>query len=222
VSATPHPVVAIDGTAASGKSTFARALAGRLGHVYVNTGLMYRGVTWALQERGVALADEEAVSRTLPNLGIETKLTGGEVLFSVAGNDPSPHVRESRVNDGVSLVAQVGAVRRLLVAQQRALALEAPLVMEGRDIGTVVFPETPYKFFLDADPGVRADRRERQGEADVIRQRDVLDSGRANSPLICAANALRLDSGRATVEELLVVALEHLATKGLRTTAKKQ
>jgi cytidylate kinase len=215
MSATPHPVIAIDGTAASGKSTFARSLAQRLGFVYVNTGLMYRGVTWALQERGVALADEEAVSRSLPLLKIETWLEGSEVEFSVAGTDPAPHVRDSRVNDGVSLVAQVGAVRRLLVAQQQALALKSPLVMEGRDIGTVVFPGTPYKFFLDADPEVRADRRSRQGETDVIRKRDVLDSGRTNSPLVCAPEALRLDSGRATVEELVAAARKHLIEKGL-------
>jgi cytidylate kinase len=137
------------------------------------------------------------------------------VEFSVAGTDPAPHVRDSRVNDGVSLVAQVGAVRRLLVAQQQALALKSPLVMEGRDIGTVVFPGTPYKFFLDADPEVRADRRSRQGETDVIRKRDVLDSGRTNSPLVCAPEALRLDSGRATVEELVAAALKHLIEKGL-------
>ena len=215
MSATPHPVVAIDGTAASGKSTFAKALAGRLGFVYVNTGLMYRGVTWSLQERGVALADEEAISRALPLLKIETRLEGSGVKFLVGGIDPEPHVRDSQVNDGVSLVAQVGAVRKLLVAQQQALALRSPLVMEGRDIGTVVFPGTPYKFFLDAHPEVRADRRSRQGETDVIRKRDVLDSGRTNSPLVCAPDALRLDSGHATVEELVAAALQHLAQKGL-------
>jgi cytidylate kinase len=216
MSATPNPVVAIDGTAASGKSTFAKALAKRLGFVYVNTGLMYRGVTWALQERGVALADEQAVSRALPSLEIETRLEGNESSFRIGGADPTPHVRDSRVNDGVSLVAQVAAVRRLLVAQQQALALESSLVMEGRDIGTVVFPGTPYKFFLDADPEVRADRRSKQGETDVIRKRDVLDSGRANSPLVCAPEALRLDSGRFSVEELVATALKHLAEKGLR------
>jgi cytidylate kinase len=88
--------------------------------------------------------------------------------------------------------------------------------MEGRDIGTVVFPQTPYKFFLDADPDVRAQRRSRQGEQDVIVQRDVLDQQRRNSPLTCAPDALRLDSGHASVEQLIAVALRHLAERGLK------
>ena len=124
-----------------------RGVGGQLGFAYVNTGLMYRGVTWALLERGVALADEEAMVRALPALGIEMRLEGKVGLFRIGGIDPEPHVREGRVNDGVSLVAQVGAVRRLLVTQQQALALESALVMEGRDIGTVSFSGTPHNFF---------------------------------------------------------------------------
>lgn len=210
-----HPVIAIDGTAASGKSTFAGALARRLGYVYVNTGLMYRGVTWRLQEKGVALDDAAAVERALAELPVETKLEGGEFSFRVDGIDPLPHVRDGRVNEGVSLVAQVGAVRRLLVAEQQKLADRAPLVMEGRDIGTAVFPGTPYKFFIDADAEIRAQRRRRQGETDAIHQRDVLDSRRAHSPLVCAPDAVRLDSGRFAVEELVEEALRQLAGKGL-------
>jgi cytidylate kinase len=210
-----HPVVAVDGTAASGKSTFSRRLAQRLGYAYVNTGAMYRGVTWYLQQKQVPLEDAEAVAREVRAAGVQTRLEQGELAFLVAGTDPLPHVREGRVNEGVSLVAQVGAVRELLVAQQQSLAALAPLVMEGRDIGTVVFPRTPYKFYLDAQADVRAERRSRQGETDVIRQRDVLDQQRRHSPLICAPDALRLDSGHHSVEELVATALEHLATRGL-------
>jgi len=211
----PHPIIAIDGTAASGKSTFARELARRLGYVYVNTGAMYRGVTWYLQQHNVPLWDAAAATRAIEAAGIETRLRDGELAFLIAGLDPLPHVRETRVNEGVSHIAQIAAIRKLLVAEQQRLAAQAPLVMEGRDIGTVVFPRTPYKFFLDADADVRAQRRSRQGEDDVIRQRDNLDQQRSNSPLTCAPDALRLDSGRASVEDLVALALRHLAARGL-------
>jgi cytidylate kinase len=218
MSKSPHPVIAIDGTAASGKSTVSRELARRLGFVYVNTGAMYRGVTWYLQEKNIPLRDAEAVARELLAAGVETQLEGGEIVFRVAGIDPLPHVREGRVNAGVSLVSQVAEVRRLLVAAQQRLAEHAPLVMEGRDIGSVVFPHTPYKFYIDADPEVRAQRRHQQGETDVIQQRDSLDQLRKTSPLTRASDALFLDSGHATVEELVVIALKHLATRGLKFT----
>jgi cytidylate kinase len=212
----PHPVIAIDGTAASGKSTFARELARRLGYVYVNTGAMYRGVTWYLQQRNIPLQDAGGVARIVEAAGIETRLHEGELVFRIAGLDPLPHVREGRVNEGVSLVAQIAAVRKLLVAEQQHLAGQAPLVMEGRDIGTVVFPQTPYKFYLDAKAEVRAQRRQEQGENDVIQQRDTLDLQRVNSPLTRAPDALCLDSGHASVEELVTVALQYLASRGLK------
>ena len=215
----PHPVIAVDGTAASGKSTFSRELARRLGYVYVNTGAMYRGITWYLQQRNIPLQDAASVAGAVGAAGVETSLREGELAFRIGGLDPLPHVREGRVNEGVSLVAQVAEVRRLLVAEQQGLAAESPLVMEGRDIGTVVFPETPYKFYLDANPEVRARRRQQQGEADVIQQRDSLDQQRKTSPLTRASNAMFLDSGHASVEELVAVALGHLASCGLKIPA---
>ena len=214
----PHPVIAIDGTAASGKSTFSRELARRLGYTYVNTGAMYRGVTWHLQIRNIPLTDPEAIVREIDSAGVETALQNGELAFRISGVDPLPHVREAMVNEGVSHVAKIAAVRKLLVAQQQSLAAQAPLVMEGRDIGTVVFPQTPYKFFLDADAEIREQRRSRQGETDAIQKRDALDSQRKESPLACAPDALRLDSGRSTVNELVTIALEHLASQGLKTS----
>ena len=215
MSSSPHPVIAIDGTAASGKSTFARRLAQRLGYSYVNTGAMYRGVTWYLQEKNIPLRDTDAVAREIEAAGVRTLLQDGELVFLIADIDPLPHVREAQVNEAVSIIAQVSAVRKLLVAEQQSLAMQAPLVMEGRDIGTVVFPQTPYKFFLDADAEVRALRRRQQGENDVILKRDVLDRQRQDSPLTCAPDALRLDSGHASVEELMAIALKHLAARGL-------
>lgn len=211
-----HPVIAVDGTAASGKSTFSRALAQRLGYTYVNTGAMYRGVTWHLQQKQIPLTDADAVTREIAAATVETGLHNGELAFRVAGIDPLPHVRDAKVNEGVSLVAQVGAVRKLLVAQQQHLTAQGSLVMEGRDIGTVVFPQTPYKFYIDADPEIRAQRRSAQGEVDAIKQRDTHDQQRKNSPLTCAPDAVRLDSGRFSVDELVEIALNELASRGLK------
>jgi cytidylate kinase len=210
-----NSVVAVDGTAASGKSTFSRVLAQKLRFAYVNTGAMYRGVTWHLLEKGVALQDPDAIAHAAGALQLRTRLDRSELAFTLDGIDPLPHVRDARVNGGVSLVSQVAVVRRRLVAEQQGLAALAPVVMEGRDIGTVVFPQTPYKFFIDADPAVRAERRRRQGETDAILNRDALDRQRAHSPLSCAPDALRLDSGSASVEELVAIALRHLAERGL-------
>ena len=210
-----HPVIAVDGTAASGKSTFSRQLAARLGFVFVGTGDMYRGITWYVQHHGLDTRDVERVEAFIGATPVETTLRDGHLHFTIGGIDPLPHTRDGNVNEGVSHVAQVGAVRRLLVAQQQGLAALAPLVMEGRDIGTVVFPATPYKFYIDADPAVRAERRAAQGERDVIHQRDAIDSQRVHSPLLCAPDALRLDSGRHTVAELIATALPRLAARGL-------
>ena len=215
----PYPVIAVDGTAASGKSTFSRSLAERLGYVYINTGAMYRGVTWYLQQRNVPLQDESAVAHAIASLPLETTVFNSELAFRIAGIDPLPHAREGHVNEGVSLVAQVPEVRRLLVAEQQKLALDTALVMEGRDIGSVVFPETPYKFYVDASPEVRAMRRQKQGEADVITQRDAIDSSRKTSPLIRVGDAIFIDSSHITVEEMVAGALRHLAERGLNTEA---
>jgi cytidylate kinase len=210
-----HPVIAVDGTAASGKSTFSRVLAARLGFVYVSTGEMYRGVTWYVEQQGIDPKDASHIEALIAATPIVTTLRDGGLAFTVGGVDPLPHAREGAVNDGVSHVAKVSAVRRLLVAQQQSLAKLAPLVMEGRDIGTVVFPATPYKFYIDADAVVRAQRRAAQGEADVILQRDAIDTQRVDSPLTCASDALRLDSGKLSVNELLDAALAHLTERGL-------
>ena len=210
-----HPVVAVDGPAASGKSTFSRALAERLGFSHVGTGEMYRGVTWFVLERGVDPHDAEAVEKLITATAFSTGLRDGGLAYAIAGLDPLPHVRDGRVNEGVSYIARISAVRRLLVAQQQGLAAVAPLVMRGRDIGTVVFPGTPYKFYIDADPTVRARRRAAQGEDDAILKRDAIDTQRVDSPLTCAADARRLDSGVYGVEELVAQALAHLRERGL-------
>ena len=211
----PHPVIAVDGTAASGKSTFSRSLAERLGYVYINTGAMYRGVTWYMQQRSVPLQDAAAIAHAITSVPLETTVVNDELAFRIAGIDPLPHTREAHVNEGVSLVSLVPEVRTLLVAEQQKLAQDAPLVMEGRDIGSVVFPQTPYKFYVDASPEVRAMRRHKQGETDVITQRDAIDSSRKTSPLIRVGDAVSIDSSHITVDEMVASALRHLAERGL-------
>jgi len=215
----PHPVIAVDGTAASGKSTFSRSLAERLGFVYINTGAMYRGVTWYLQQRSLPLQDAVAIARAVESEPIEAGVANGELTFRIGGIDPLPHAREGRVNEGVSLVAQVPEVRRILVARQQKLAQLAPLVMEGRDIGSVVFPQTPYKFYVDASPEVRSLRRRQQGEADAIIRRDAIDQSRKTSPLIRVGDAVFIDSSDITVEEMVAIALGHLRARGFGITA---
>jgi cytidylate kinase len=211
----PHTVIAVDGTAASGKSTFSRCLAERLGYVYINTGAMYRGVTWYLQQLRVPLQDAAAIARAIAAVRLETGIANDELAFRIAGIDPLPHAREAHVNEGVSLVAQVPEVRTLLVAEQQKLAQDSPLVMEGRDIGSVVFPQTPYKFYVDASPEVRAMRRRQQGETDVITRRDAIDSSRKTSPLIRVGDAFFIDSSHVTVDEMVSTALRRLAESGL-------
>ena len=138
------PVIAIDGPAASGKSSVARALAERLGIDYVNTGTMYRAVTWLALERGVAPDDPGAVARCLEAVTLETGVENGETFFRLDGVDPEPHLRGEEINRAVSAVAAAPGVREILVMHQRALAESRPVVMEGRDIGSVVFPQTPF------------------------------------------------------------------------------
>lgn len=211
-----HPVIAIDGPAASGKSTVAKEIAAQLGYTYVNTGAMYRAVTWWMLEKGVNTTDASAVEAAVRQAKIECWVKGGETFFRIDGVDPMPHVRDGRVNDVVSKVATVPLVRQILVAAQQALAAQAPLVMEGRDIGTVVFPKSPCKLFIDADPVVREQRRNKQGEADVIAKRDKEDRSRAASPLARADDSFLIDSSYLSVEDVVARAIEQVKRAGMK------
>ncbi len=211
------PVIAIDGTAASGKSTVAREVAQRLGFVYVNTGEMYRGVTWWFLKQNVLVENAHQIVEALREVSIDCEIENGKTFFRINGIDPVEHARELRVNEKVSLVASVPEVRKLLVEKQQALAEKAPLVMEGRDIGTVVFKETPHKFYIDADPAIRAQRRQRQGEQDLVINRDQTDISRKTSPLTRAPSAVMIDSGKTTIEETVKFILEQVKIQGLAT-----
>ena len=209
-------IVAIDGPAASGKSSVARELARRLGFVYVNSGAMYRAVTWHVLDRGVDPKDAEAITRLAETANIECDLIGQESRIRIAGADPATHLRDQGVNDNVSLVSRVPRIRELLVRQMRAYALEHDLVMEGRDIGSVVFPATPYKFYIDASPEIRSQRRVAQGETDPIAARDQVDSSRRHSPLLIAEDAEVIDSSNLSIDEVVSHIMQRLQAKGLR------
>ena len=208
-------VIAIDGPAASGKSSVARALARRLGYVYVNTGAMYRAVTWLAVSRDVPTNDAGRVQQLLHFTNIDCGLADGVSTILLDGVDPTPHLVDEAVNANVSAIATLPDVRRLLVAKQRAYADRHDIVMEGRDIGSVVFPDTPYKFYIDASPEVRARRRAQQGLADSVTTRDKIDSTRRTSPLIIAEDAHVIDSSNLTVEGVVGEIFGRLKQKGL-------
>ncbi len=213
-----HLVIAIDGPAASGKSSVARALARRLGFVYVNTGAMYRAITWLAVSQGVPTADAGRVQQLLHFTEIECGVADGESTILLDGIDPTPHLVSDEVNANVSAIATIAEVRRVLVAKQRAYAGEHDVVMEGRDIGSAVFPETPYKFYIDASPEVRARRRASQGLQDSVAARDKVDSTRRTSPLIIAEDAHVIDSSNLTIDGVAGEIVGRLKLKGLMIT----
>jgi len=196
----PHRVVAIDGPAASGKSTVARLLAKRLGFVYVNTGAMYRAVTWLALRHGVDPSDAQAVGALLDSTAMEFGIAEAESTIRMDGMDPSPYLNEPSVAAHVSAIAAIPKVREVLVARQRDYARDGDLVMEGRDIGSVVFPGTPHKFYIDASEEVRAKRRADQGLRDDLAARDKKDSSRSAAPLKIAEGAHVIDSTCLTIE----------------------
>jgi cytidylate kinase len=210
-----HRLIAIDGPAASGKSSVARELAQRLGYVYVNSGAMYRALTWHMLEHGVASDDAAAVADLANRTALTCELRGHDSVMLIGGVDPEPFLREDRVNDNVSRVSSVPQVREIIVAHLRRYALTDDVVMEGRDIGSVVFPETPFKFYIDASPEIRARRRAAQGQHDAIAARDRADSSRRTSPLIIAEDALVIDSSNLTIDGVVGEIIGRLKLKGL-------
>ena len=210
-----HIVIAIDGPAASGKSSVARAVARRLRYVYVNTGAMYRAVTWLALHKNVPVVDHVRIQQLLHYTDIVCGVADGESTILLDGLDPTPHLVSEGVNANVSAVASIAEVRRILVRKQRAYARDYDVVMEGRDIGSAVFPETPYKFYIDASPEVRARRRAQQGLQDSVAARDKVDSTRRTSPLIIAEDAHVIDSSNLTIDGVAGEIIGRLKLKGL-------
>lgn len=208
--------VAIDGPAGAGKSTVAKALAQRLGYVYLDTGSMYRALTCELLHRGVPVDREEKVCSVVQNLTVEVKNDQEELIVMVDDRDVSVHIRRPEVSACVSQVAAYACVRQHLVKEQQRLAENGGIVMDGRDIGTVVLPHAELKVFLTASVEERARRRlvqwnenhpdEPQTMAQIvqnIQERDRKDTERAISPLRQAEDAILLDTTSLTREETI-------------------
>jgi CMP/dCMP kinase len=200
-------IIAIDGPAGAGKSTIARRVASQLGYTYIDTGAMYRAVAyWALSQN---LEVNDAHRMEMMAEAAEIRLITETSTVLLNGEDVSAAIREARVSDAASQVATIAGVRRALVAKQRSMAGTANIVMEGRDIGTVVFPDATLKIFLDADQGERVRRRVDQvGARDAgkvqeqIADRDRRDIERAEAPLTQAPDAVYLDSTGLSIDEV--------------------
>lgn len=198
-------IIAIDGFSSCGKSTLAKALAKKLGFVYVDSGAMYRAVTLYFLRKEIDMTDEKQVVEALKDLHIDMKERQGAVLILLNGEDVSDEIRKMYISDIVSEVSALKQVRVALVAQQQKLGKKHNIVMDGRDIGTTVFPDADLKVFMTADPLVRAQRRHKEllgkGEQITLEEvienlahRDHIDTTREESPLIRASDAVLLDN----------------------------
>ncbi len=205
--------IAIDGPAGAGKSTVAKMVASKLGSVYVDTGAMYRAMALHVVEKGADINDASAVAKAAESAVITIERKNGEQRVILNGTDVTGELRTERVSSAASVVSVVPEVRAKLVALQRELAEKEDVVMDGRDIGTVVLPNAALKIFLTADAGVRAHRRyleliEKGEEADEgkiledIKERDERDMTRAESPLKKADDAVAVDSSYISAEEV--------------------
>src|SRR6058998_3797985 len=211
-----HRVIAIDGPAASGKSSVARGLARRLGFVYVNSGAIYRAITWHLLKKGICTEDIDRISEALDSAAITSRIEDGESHIVIDNVDPADHLRDDRVNQSVAHVSRFPLVREIVAQKLHEHARSEDLVVEGRDIGSIVFPDTPYKFYVDASPEVRLQRRAAQGERDEIALRDHADFSRLISPLVIAADANVIDTSHLSVEKVVREVLVRLKETGFR------
>lgn len=219
-------IIAIDGYSSCGKSTLAKALAGRLGYVYVDSGAMYRAVTLYVLRNDIDIANPAQLADALAQIQIDFHDAGGQAQVLLNGEDVSAEIREMPVSEYVSEVSAIAAVRKSMVAQQQALGKRRNLVMDGRDIGTQVFPNADLKIFMTADPLVRARRRflelQLKGvEAtfeevmENLSHRDRIDTTREESPLTQAEDAILLDNTHFDEEQQLQFVLDRLTEKNL-------
>ncbi len=235
-------IIAIDGPAGSGKSTVARAISGRLGFTYLDTGAMYRAVTWRCLSQGIDVSSEADVVRVAEESRIsfdDSDPVGTRVVID--GSDVTRQIRLPEVDANVSEVSAYPAVRSAMVARQRELSHVADVVAEGRDVGTTVFPEAEVKVFLTADARARAHRRavQREGgdaardshaQADAaeeqqllaaIERRDAIDSTRVTSPLRAAADARLIDSSSMRIDEVIDAIVKLVEEAGHHGTARR-
>ena len=215
-------IVTIDGPSGSGKSTVSRTVASRLDYIYLDTGAMYRAVGYKARQEGVDLEDGEALSRILDTLDLTLLPGNGDARVLVGKNDISSAIRTAEMGLVASKVSAQPVVRRKLTEMQQKIGEQGKIVAEGRDTGTVVFPDARYKFYLDASPEERARRRylqllekgEKADEQDILAQitkRDANDSSRALAPLKAADDAVIIDSSKLTIDEVVCFILEKIS-----------
>jgi len=216
MSSTIPITIAIDGYSSTGKSTIARSLAKHYGFVYIDTGAMYRAVSLYFLRNNIDVHDKKAVAKALEDITLEFKIINDQQIMHLNGEAVEKYIRAHRINSIVSPVAKISAVRRKMVTQQREMSKGKSVVMDGRDIGTVVFPNAGLKFFMTSDIDVRVQRRfdelESKGIETTIREvkknlieRDKIDSTRADSPLKQADDAILIDNTTLTRTEQLEI-----------------
>ena len=210
-----HRVIAIDGPAASGKSSVAQELARRLGFVYVNSGAIYRAITWHVLQRKIHPEESDSIAGALRKADLTCRLQNNESRILIDDVDPGEHLRDDCVNKSVAGVSQFPVVRQIVAKKLHEQAQTHDLIVEGRDIGSVVFPDTPYKFYIDASPEIRRQRRAAQGQRDQIAARDRADSSRRASPLIIAEDAHVIDSSNLTIDGVVGEIIGQLKKKGM-------
>jgi cytidylate kinase len=213
--------IAIDGPSSSGKSTLGKRLARHFGYLFIDTGAMYRAVAWKALQAGVPLDDTGRLEAVARAIRFEVRRSGEEAVLRVDGEDLTARLRTPEVAQGASRVSVVPAVRRVLVQKQQELGREGGVVMDGRDIGTVVFPDAEVKLFVDASAEERARRRwaedrERGLPSDLpatvreIRERDHRDTTREDSPLRRAPGAIGIDTTGLSIDEVYALVLDYI------------
>jgi CMP/dCMP kinase len=215
--------IAIDGYSSSGKSTIAKGLASLLKYKYIDTGAMYRAITLKVLNSGIGLDDIGSISNLMKNTSIDFVYQNGKNILLLDGQNVEEQIRSLKISECVSEISTIPEVREFLVHIQRQLGKGKGVIMDGRDIGTVVMPDADFKFFITADEKVRAERRfkelsEKNNEnityEDIlqnIKKRDKIDSSRRHSPLTIAKNAIIIDTSEMTIAEQLDMILEFIA-----------
>ena len=204
--------IAIDGPAGAGKSSISKVVANKLGYLYIDTGAMYRGVTWAVLDSHVDVKNQNDVEALLPTLDLTLEPTASACKVFVKGQDVTDLIRQQQINENVSTIASYKGVREYLVERQQAMAAIGGVILDGRDIGSVVLPDAELKIYLTASVDARAKRRwlEVQGTSNEqpledikknVESRDEMDKNRDESPLVCVEDAIVVDSSNMTFEE---------------------
>ena len=217
-------IIAIDGPAASGKSTSSKLLAKQLGYLYLDTGAMYRCIAFSILENKIDISNQNSLTKFLKNFEIDLKKTNNNLSFFVNGKNVTNKIRKSDVSQKVSEVSAIPIIREYMVRIQRSFTNNNSCVMEGRDIGTVVFPGAEFKFFFIASDEVRAKRRQLELESlgekkslvnlmHEIKKRDKFDSERGHSPLRKAFNAIEVDTTNMTIDEQVNFMLSKIKLK---------